>query len=137
MSLSEIFSFISSANAQEAAAPISGMLGSGQAGGGFAGFIPLILMLGVFYFLLIRPQQKKMKEHRAMVEALRRGDKVVTSSGILGTVSKIDTDTGIIHLEIASDVVVKVVKSAVTEVTTKPVPADKKEETHTPKKIKK
>ena len=120
--MTDLFSLIPSAMAQEA----GGITGSGAAG--FSSFIPLVLMLGVFYFLLIRPQQKKMKEHKAMVEALRRGDKVITSSGIMGTVSKIETETGVVHLEIASDVVVKIVKSAITEVVTKPQPVveDKK-----------
>lgn len=114
---------IPSAIAQDAAAvtPNAGA-------GGFASFIPLVLMLGVFYFLLIRPQQKKMKEHKAMLEALRRGDKVVTSSGITGTVYKIDADTGIVQVEIAEDVVVKFVKSAVTEVLSKPEPANNNKE---------
>lgn len=112
---------IPSAYAQDAAAAAP----TGAAG--FASFIPLVLMLGVFYFLLIRPQQKKMKEHRAMVEALRRGDKVVTASGMFGTINKIDADTGAVHLEIAPDVVVKILKSSVTEVLTKPEPVAKEE----------
>lgn len=118
--MADLSSFFPSAMAQDA----GGLATSSQSG--FASFIPLVLMLGVFYFLLIRPQQKKMKEHKLMVEALRRGDKVITASGIMGTVNKIDTEAGLIHLEIAPDVVIKVIKSAVTEVTTKPVPAVEK-----------
>ena len=57
--------------------------------GGIGGFIPLILIFGIMYFLMIRPQQKKMKEHRAMVEALRKGDKIVTAGGLIGKVSKV------------------------------------------------
>ena len=56
---------------------------------GIGQFIPLILIFVIFYFFLIRPQQKKVKEHKAMVEALKRGDKVITSGGILGTVERI------------------------------------------------
>lgn len=117
---------IPSAIAQDAAAvaPNAGSAGSA----GFASFIPLVLMLSVFYFLLIRPQQKKMKEHKAMVEALRRGDKVVTSSGMMGTVYKIDADTGVIQVEVAEDVVIKFVKSAITEVLSKPEPANNNKE---------
>ena len=127
--MADLFSFIPSALAQDA----TGALTTGGQSG-YASFIPLVLMLGVFYFLLIRPQQKKMKEHKAMVEALRRGDKVITSSGIMGAVSKIDVETGIVHLEIAPDVVVKVVKSAIAEVVTKPVPAIEKKEDKKSKK---
>ena len=57
-----------------------------MSGSGFAQFIPLILIFVIFYFFLIRPQQKKVKAHKAMVEALKRGDKVITSGGIVGTV---------------------------------------------------
>ena len=57
--------------------------------GGIGGFIPLILIFGIMYFLMIRPQQKKMKEHRAMVEALRKGDQIVTAGGLIGKVSKV------------------------------------------------
>jgi preprotein translocase subunit YajC len=116
-------SLIPSAIAQEAAA-----VAPSTGAAGFASFIPLVLMLGVFYFLLIRPQQKKMKEHKAMVEALRRGDKVVTSSGMMGTVYKIDSDTGIVQVEVAEDVVIKFVKSAITEVVSKPEPANNNKE---------
>jgi len=114
---------IPSAIAQDAAA-----VAPNTGAAGFASFIPLVLMLGVFYFLLIRPQQKKMKEHKAMVEALRRGDKVVTSSGMMGTVYKIDADTGVIQVEVAEDVVIKFVKSAITEVLSKPEPANNNKE---------
>lgn len=117
----EMLSFVPSAMAQEAAAPVGG------AAGGLASFVPLILMLGVFYFLLIRPQHKKMKEHKALLEALRRGDKVVTGGGIYGTVSKVDVEPGVVQLEIADGVQIKVAKSAVSEVLTRTTPADKAE----------
>ena len=60
-----------------------------MSGSGFAQFIPLILIFVIFYFFLIRPQQKKVKDHKAMVEALKRGDKVVTSGGIIGSITKV------------------------------------------------
>ena len=73
-------------------------------------FIPLILIFVIFYFFLIRPQQKKVKEHKAMVESLKRGDKVVTSGGITGTVERlIDNDK--VEVEIAENVKVEIVKS--------------------------
>ena len=77
---------------------------------GFAQLIPLILIFVIFYFFLIRPQQKKVKEHKAMVESLKRGDKVVTSGGITGTVERlIDNDK--VEVEIADNVKVEIVKS--------------------------
>ena len=79
-------------------------------GSGIGQFIPLILIFVIFYFFLIRPQQKKVKEHKAMVESLKRGDKVVTSGGITGTVERlIDNDK--VEVEIAENVKVDIVKS--------------------------
>ena len=79
-------------------------------GSGIGQFIPLILIFVIFYFFLIRPQQKKVKEHKAMVESLKRGDKVVTSGGITGTVERlIDNDK--VEIEIAENVKVEIVKS--------------------------
>jgi preprotein translocase subunit YajC len=85
-------------------------------------FVPLILMIGIMYFLLIRPQQKKMKEHKALVEGLRRGDQVVTQGGILGKVTKVQED-GLVEVEIADGVKVKVVKTTITQVVSKTEPA--------------
>ncbi len=89
-----------------------------------AGFLPLIVMIVAFYFLLIRPQQKKMSEHKKLIAALRRGDKVLTSGGIFGTVTKVEDD--MVMVEIAKDVVVKMEKASVAAVTTRPEPADAK-----------
>ena len=78
-------------------------------GSGIGQFIPLILIFVIFYFFLIRPQQKKVKEHKAMVESLKRGDKVVTSGGITGTVERlIDNDK--VEVEIADNVTVEVIR---------------------------
>ena len=77
---------------------------------GIGQFIPLILIFVIFYFFLIRPQQKKVKEHKAMVENLKRGDKVITSGGITGIVERlIDNDT--VEVEIAENVKVEIVKA--------------------------
>ena len=77
---------------------------------GIGQFIPLILIFVIFYFFLIRPQQRKVKEHKAMVESLKRGDKVVTSGGITGTVERlIDNDK--VEVEIAENVKVEIVKA--------------------------
>ena len=87
---------------------------------GFAQLIPLILIFVIFYFFLIRPQQKKVKEHKLMVENLKRGDKVITSGGIIGTVERIIdgdkaeisiTDNVKVEVEIAENVKVEIVKS--------------------------
>ncbi len=94
------------------------------AGGGsaFASFVPLILIFAIMYFLLIRPQQKKMKEHRQMVEALRRGDQVVTQGGLIGKVTKVKDD-GEVEVEIASGVTVRVIRHTIAEVLNKTEPA--------------
>ena len=76
---------------------------------GIAQFIPLILIFVIFYFLLIRPQQKKVKEHKAMVENLKKGDKVVTSGGITGPITRI-VDNDKVEVEITDNVVVEVIR---------------------------
>lgn len=86
-------------------------------------FLPLILIFVVFYFLLLRPQQKKVKQHRAMVEALRRGDRVVTAGGLIGTVSKVSTDAEL-QLEIAEGVRVRVLRHTIQDVLTRSEPAE-------------
>lgn len=89
---------------------------------GFAQFVPLILIFGIMYFLLIRPQQKKLKEHQAMVAALRRGDQVVTQGGIVGKVVKV-RDDGELDVEIADGVKVRVIQSTIATVVSKTEPA--------------
>ena len=79
-------------------------------GSGIGQFIPLILIFVIFYFFLIRPQQKKVKEHKAMVEGLKRGDKVITSGGITGTVERI-VDNDKVEVQIAENVKVEIVKA--------------------------
>jgi len=96
-----------------------------QAAGGagaFGSFIPLILIFAIMYFLLIRPQQKKLKAHQKMVEALRRGDQVVTQGGVIGKVTKVKDD-GEVELEIAKDVNVRVIRSTIAQVLSKTEPA--------------
>ncbi len=105
--------FISTAYAQAA----------GAQQGGFDFLIPLVLIGLVMYFLMIRPQQKKAKMHREMLSKLRRGDKVLTSGGIMGVVSKAPQEGEIeIEVEIAHDVKIKLVRQAIAEVLTKPEP---------------
>ena len=81
-----------------------------MSGSGIAQFIPLILIFVIFYFFLIRPQQKKMKQHKEMVAALKRGDKIVTSGGIIGTVERV-MDGDKIEVSIASEVSIELIKS--------------------------
>ena len=88
----------------------------------FGQFIPLLLIFGIMYFLLIRPQQKKMKEHQAMVTSLRRGDKVVTAGGMFGKVVKVH-DEGEVEVEIADGVKVRMVQSTIAQVVSKTEPA--------------
>tara|TARA_Y100001970_G_scaffold60972_1_gene77692 strand:+ start:2769 stop:3056 length:288 start_codon:yes stop_codon:yes gene_type:complete len=81
-----------------------------MSGSGIGQFIPLILIFVIFYFFLIRPQQKKIKEHKLMVENLKRGDKVVTSGGIVGTIERI-IDNDKVEVAISDNVMVEVIKS--------------------------
>ena len=83
-----------------------------MSGSGFAQFIPLILISVIFYFFLIRPQQKKIKDHKVMVAALKRGDEVITSGGIIGRVERILGDDKI-DLVISDNVTVQVVQSTI------------------------
>jgi len=77
---------------------------------GIGQFIPLILIFVIFYFFLIRPQQKKVKEHKAMVENLKRGDKVVTTAGIIGTIERV-VDNERVEVLISENVKVEIIKS--------------------------
>ncbi len=107
--------FISSAFAQTApAAAAPGGLDSFFSGSGLGQMLPLVLMFVVLYFVMIRPQMKKQKEHRSMVEALAKGDEIVSAGGMLGKVSKLgDSYLG---LEIANGVEVQIQRSAVVQV---------------------
>jgi preprotein translocase subunit YajC len=86
--------------------------GSGQ-GGGITAFLPLILIVVVFYFLLIRPQQKRQKEQKMMISALRKGDKVVTNSGMFGTIVGIDDQENKVVLKVAENVKIEFLKSSI------------------------
>lgn len=99
-----------------------------QAQGGGTGaivtqLVPLVLIFAIMYFLLIRPQQKKLKDHQKMVEALRRGDVVVTQGGIIGKVTKVK-EGGELEVEIADNVRVRIVAGTVSQVMSKTEPAN-------------
>ena len=99
--------FISQAHAQAA--------GGGQ-GDFVMSMLPLVLIFVVFYFLLIRPQQKKMKAHRDMIAGVKRGDKVLTAGGIIGTVVKIEETEDVAVVEIAKDIRVRIARSTISDV---------------------
>ncbi len=109
--------WISPAFAQAAGAP---------AGTSFVQFVPLVLIFVVFYFLLIRPQQKKLKEHKAMLEAVRRGDRVITNGGIIGLVTKVNAEKRELTVEIAENVRVQVAQDMITSVISKTEPVSDK-----------
>ena len=106
--------FVSPAYAQAA--------GGGPAGFELVSFLPLILIFVVFWFLMIRPQQKKMKQHREMIAAIRRGDRILTSGGIFGTVTKVLGEAEL-QVEIADGVRVRIARGNVSEVLAKTEPA--------------
>ncbi len=83
-------------------------------GGGIMEFLPLIALLAVFYFLILRPQQKRAKEHKALIEALQKGDEVITLGGLFGKVTNVGEDN--VSIEIAANVVIQVQKAAVQNV---------------------
>jgi preprotein translocase subunit YajC len=88
--------------------------GEAGAAGGFSAFVPIILMFVIFYFLLIRPQQKKTKEHREMISNLKKGDRIVTSGGLHGRITGIKETEGVLVVEIADKVRVKVARGNVS-----------------------
>ena len=92
-----------------------------MSGSGFAQFIPLILIFVIFYFFLIRPQQKKIKDHKTMVASLKRGDEVVTSGGIVGKIERI-LGNDKVEILISENVTVEVVQSTIQSLLTKPNP---------------
>ena len=90
-----------------------GFPGGGGPGGGFTAFIPLLLMFGVFYFLLIRPQQKKQRELKEMLNSLKTGDQIVTSGGLYGTIIGFGEDNRV-KVKIAENVKVDIARSAIS-----------------------
>ncbi len=90
-------------NLAYAMGPGPGGAGDAGAGGGFASLIPLILMFAIFYFLLIRPQQKKAKEHREMLNNLKKGDRILTNGGFHGRIVSLDENTMIVEMGVGKD----------------------------------
>ncbi|MDD2582194.1 MAG: preprotein translocase subunit YajC [Desulfuromonadaceae bacterium] len=90
---------------------------AGGAGGGMAAFqqiIPLVFMFAIFYFLLIRPQQKKAKEHKALLESMKKGDNVITAGGVHGKITAVENE--IVTLEVANNVNIKITKSYIAAI---------------------
>ena len=98
---------------------------AGGAGGGdmFVSLMPLVLIFVVFYFLLIRPQQSRAKQHKQMIDNVKRGDQVLTGGGIIGKVTRVEAGESTLVVEIAQNVTVKVARTTISEVLTKPLPA--------------
>ncbi len=107
--------FITPAQAQ-------GFLGGGDGGGGLGAFAPIILIFVVFYFLLIRPQQKKVKAHRNMLNVVKRGDRVLTGGGIIGTVTRVKDNDELV-VEIADGVKINVLRGTLSDVLSRSEPA--------------
>jgi preprotein translocase subunit YajC len=121
-SLAAAMAFITPAHAQPAA----------PEGSGFASLIPLVLIMVIFYFLLIRPQQKKVKEHRNTVEALKKGDKVLTGGGIFATITDVQED--ILTVKISDGVTIKVKKDTIAGTVQKPAIKEKQAKEKKPSK---
>jgi preprotein translocase subunit YajC len=99
--------------------------GGGGAAGGLISFVPIILIFGIMYVLMIRPQQKKVRDHKAMVEAVRRGDQIVTSGGLIGKVTKVDDQKGEVEVELPpSNIKVRVLRSTISQVMNRTEPAE-------------
>jgi preprotein translocase subunit YajC len=107
--------FITPAQAQ-------GFFGGGEGGGGLGAFFPIILIFVVFYFLLIRPQQKKVKQHREMLNVVKRGDRVLTGGGIIGTVTRVKDNDELV-VEIADGVKINVLRGTLSDVLSRTEPA--------------
>jgi preprotein translocase subunit YajC len=85
-----------------------------QGGGGYQGIIMMVVIFAIFYFIMIRPQQKKVKEHKAMLDAIKKGDEIVTAGGIYGTVENVNADT--LTVKIAEGVKVKMTRGSVGDI---------------------
>ena len=105
--------------------PAFAQASGGLAEGGF-GLLPIIFVMVIFYFLLIRPQQKRAKQHKEMPAALRRGDKIITSGGLTGSIVKVVDDSETVEVEIAKDVKVNIIRSMIADIQNKTEPAKKK-----------
>ena len=115
------------ASSPAAAAPTSGGFDPIQ-------FLPMVLIFGVMYLLIIRPQQKKAKEHQATIAGLRKGDRVITSGGIIGVIHKIDNDNEV-TVEIADGVNVRILRGTISSIVTKPEPVKTTTSEETAKKV--
>jgi len=100
----------------EALAQTAGAAAASDPLGGFGMIVPLVLMFAVMWFFMIRPQQKKQKEHQAMVRAAKRGDRIVSTGGILGVITKANDTDNDVEVEIAKDVKVRILRSHIADI---------------------
>ncbi|WP_253308553.1 MULTISPECIES: preprotein translocase subunit YajC [unclassified Rickettsia] len=91
-----------------------------QAPSGWTSLIPMVLIFAVFYFLLLRPQEKRRRQRESLVSDVKKGEEILTNSGIFGTVSKVNDTDNKIEVEIAKDVHIKILKSAIVDITSRP-----------------
>ena len=99
-------------------------MADGAAPSGFVQFVPILLIFGIFYFLLLAPMRKRQKQHQAMVEALKRGDRVVTNGGLMGEVAAVEEK--VVHLKLADNVKVRVLRSAIAGMEGDPAAEEKR-----------
>ncbi len=124
---------ISTAYASDAASTAAtAATGTQAAGSLLMTFAPLVLVFIIFYFFLVRPQQKRMQEFQKLVSSLRRGDRVVTTGGIIGTITKVETTSPEVMVEIAEGVRVRVQRGAIAEVLAKTAPVGKDDDATPP-----
>jgi preprotein translocase subunit YajC len=127
--MNSFFSYLLFGGGQTAA---GGAAQSGSMGGGLMSFVPFILIIAIFYFLIIRPQNKKQKETKRMLEALKKGDKIVTIGGVHGTIVTVDAQTVVVRVD--DNTKIKFARSAVSSVNADDSRSETKEDKKTDKK---
>ncbi len=118
--------FADSVSEIEVSSELSDQIGATEGANSLINFVPLIVIFVIFYFFIIRPQQRKMKEHTKMLSSIKKGDKVATAGGLIGVVVKVDNVAEILTIQVAPEVEMKVLKSSVAEIMNRSHSDDKK-----------